>query len=72
MPANAAAAAAQLQAAANTNQQQAAGHTQQAQVQQSALTPVATTNPYQGYSLANIDMSSFQGVDWSSMYGMYV
>lgn len=33
-----------------------------------ALAPPA--NPYQAYSLANIDMSSFQGVDWSSMYGM--
>ena len=27
-------------------------------------------NPYQGYNLANVDMSSFQGIDWSSMYGM--
>uniref|UniRef100_A0A182JCY6 RRM domain-containing protein n=1 Tax=Anopheles atroparvus TaxID=41427 RepID=A0A182JCY6_ANOAO len=27
-------------------------------------------NPYQGYSLANVDMSSFQGVDWGSLYGM--
>lgn len=27
-------------------------------------------NPYQGYSLTNVDMSSFQGVDWGSMYGM--
>jgi len=27
-------------------------------------------NPYQAYSLSNVDMSSFQGVDWSSMYGM--
>lgn len=26
-------------------------------------------NPYQGYSLTNVDMSSFQGVDWG-MYGM--
>ncbi|KAK9509621.1 hypothetical protein O3M35_006889 [Rhynocoris fuscipes] len=25
---------------------------------------------YQGYSLPNVDMSSFQGVDWGSMYGM--
>lgn len=33
-----------------------------------ALAP--PTNPYQAYSLANVDMSSFQGVDWSSMYGM--
>lgn len=29
-------------------------------------------NPYQGYSLANVDMSSFQNVDWGSMYGLYV
>ncbi len=27
-------------------------------------------NAYQGYNLANVDMSSFQGIDWSSMYGM--
>lgn len=32
------------------------------------LTP--TANPYQGYSLTNVDMSSFQGVDWANMYGM--
>lgn len=33
-----------------------------------------TPNPYQGFNLANVDMSSFQGIDWSSMYGtrMYV
>lgn len=30
----------------------------------------APGNPYQGYSLTNVDMSSFQGVDWGSMYGM--
>ncbi|XP_055548734.1 RNA-binding protein Musashi homolog 1 isoform X5 [Wyeomyia smithii] len=30
----------------------------------------AGANPYQGYSLANVDMSSFQNVDWGSMYGM--
>nr|XP_018900725.1 PREDICTED: RNA-binding protein Musashi homolog 2-like [Bemisia tabaci]XP_018900726.1 PREDICTED: RNA-binding protein Musashi homolog 2-like [Bemisia tabaci]XP_018900727.1 PREDICTED: RNA-binding protein Musashi homolog 2-like [Bemisia tabaci]XP_018900728.1 PREDICTED: RNA-binding protein Musashi homolog 2-like [Bemisia tabaci]XP_018900729.1 PREDICTED: RNA-binding protein Musashi homolog 2-like [Bemisia tabaci]XP_018900730.1 PREDICTED: RNA-binding protein Musashi homolog 2-like [Bemisia tabaci] len=28
------------------------------------------TTPYQGYNLANVDMTSFQGVDWSAMYGM--
>lgn len=28
------------------------------------------TAPYQGYSLTNVDMSSFQGVDWSAMYGV--
>ncbi|XP_017473785.1 PREDICTED: RNA-binding protein Musashi homolog 1 [Rhagoletis zephyria] len=27
-------------------------------------------NPYQSYTLTNVDMSSFQGVDWSQMYGM--
>ena len=27
-------------------------------------------SPYQSYSLANVDMSAFQGVDWSSMYGV--
>ncbi|XP_014256234.1 RNA-binding protein Musashi homolog 2-like isoform X2 [Cimex lectularius] len=32
-----------------------------------ALTPAS---PYQGYSLPNVDMTSFQGVDWGSMYGM--
>ena len=36
-----------------------------------AVPPVpAPANPYQGYSLSSVDMSSFQGVDWSSMYGM--
>ncbi|KAB7499167.1 RNA-binding protein Musashi-like protein Rbp6 [Armadillidium nasatum] len=30
----------------------------------------ALTAPYQGYSLTNVDMSSFQGVDWSAMYGV--
>ncbi|RZF45058.1 hypothetical protein LSTR_LSTR002019 [Laodelphax striatellus] len=30
----------------------------------------AAGNPYQGYNLTNVDMSSFQGVDWGSMYGM--
>lgn len=32
--------------------------------------PNGVGNPYQGYSLTNVDMSSFQGVDWGSMYGM--
>ncbi|KAL9890817.1 poly(U)-binding-splicing factor PUF60-B isoform X2 [Glossina fuscipes] len=30
----------------------------------------AAANPYQSYTLANVDMTGFQGVDWSSMYGM--
>ncbi|KAK7013360.1 Chromatin assembly complex, subunit 3 [Halocaridina rubra] len=33
-------------------------------------TPAGLTTPYQGYSLTNVDMSSFQGVDWSAMYGV--
>ncbi|XP_076174411.1 RNA-binding protein musashi isoform X1 [Ptiloglossa arizonensis] len=35
-----------------------------------AAAAAAPANPYQGYSLTNVDMSSFQGVDWGSMYGM--
>ena len=42
---------------------------------QHPFTPVAPTiaSPYQGYSLANVDMSGFQGIDWTAMYnvGMY-
>ncbi|XP_054730978.1 poly(U)-binding-splicing factor PUF60 isoform X1 [Anastrepha obliqua] len=30
----------------------------------------AAANPYQSYTLTNVDMSSFQGVDWSQVYGM--
>lgn len=32
----------------------------------------AAPNPYPGYNLASVDMSSFNGIDWASMYGMYV
>ena len=35
-----------------------------------AAAAAAAANPYSGYSLTNVDMSSFQGVDWSSIYGM--
>ena len=35
-----------------------------------AQAAAAQAAQYQGYSLANVDMSSFQGVDWSSIYGM--
>ncbi|XP_055602980.1 RNA-binding protein Musashi homolog 1-like isoform X2 [Uranotaenia lowii] len=57
----------------------AAGHPQQGanaaaaathQLMPAGLATAATANPYQGYSLANVDMSSFQGVDWGSLYGM--
>ncbi|XP_016982156.1 poly(U)-binding-splicing factor PUF60 isoform X2 [Drosophila rhopaloa] len=38
-----------------------------------AAAAAAAANPaaaYSNYALANVDMSSFQGVDWSTMYGM--
>ncbi|XP_044756541.1 RNA-binding protein Musashi homolog 2 isoform X1 [Coccinella septempunctata] len=34
------------------------------------IPPPVAPSPYQGYNLANIDMSSFQGIDWAAMYGM--
>lgn len=43
-----------------------------------ATTPngaAVATNPYPGYALANVDMSSFQNVDWGALgygMGMYV
>jgi RNA-binding protein Musashi len=38
-----------------------------------AAAAAANVNPYpNGYNLAGVDMSSFNGIDWSSMYGMYV
>ncbi|XP_065169502.1 RNA-binding protein Musashi homolog 2 isoform X2 [Atheta coriaria] len=43
------------------------------QAQAAAAAPTLAqqvTSPYQGYNLTNVDMSSFQGVDWGSMYGM--
>ncbi|CAD6996073.1 unnamed protein product [Ceratitis capitata] len=35
-----------------------------------AAAAAAAANPYQSYALTNVDMSSFQGVDWSQVYGM--
>lgn len=79
IPAGAAAAhhahhAAHQQAQQPQAQQAPASHSQQAAVAATALAaaqPVAAAgNPYQGYSLTNVDMSGFQGVDWGSMYGM--
>lgn len=32
----------------------------------------APSNHYPGYNLTSVDMSSFNGIDWASMYGMYV
>ncbi|XP_055682839.1 RNA-binding protein Musashi homolog 2 [Lutzomyia longipalpis] len=68
IPAGAAAAAAHAATAPQPQPQPAAPPTQTTAAL--AATPVAPGNPYQGYSLTNVDMSSFQGVDWGSMYGM--
>ena len=51
----------------------AAAHAAASNGHAAAAAAMTTPNPaaqYQGYSLANVDMSSFQGVDWSSIYGM--
>jgi RNA-binding protein Musashi len=60
------------QSAAHAVAMQAAVPQQQQQQQQqmAAAGGAPGSNPYQGYSLTNVDMSSFQGVDWGSMYGM--
>lgn len=80
IPATAAAAAAaaavqqqQPNAAAAAAQPTQASQAAAAAAQQALAAPVgaaAAGNPYQGYTLTNVDMSSFQGVDWGSMYGM--
>ncbi|KAJ8686532.1 hypothetical protein QAD02_022326 [Eretmocerus hayati] len=77
IPASAAAAAAAALAGANPGGQMGPGNpgavAPQGPGQPQANSPaagVAPPNPYQGYSLTNVDMSSFQGVDWGSMYGM--
>ena len=85
IPASAAAAHASTQqqqqpppAGSNSHQQGAAAaaavHQQHAAAaaMAAAQQPGLAGNPYQGYSLANVDMSSFQNVDWGSMYGLYV
>ena len=56
-----------LAAPGTTPSQQAAVS---AQAAAQAAAAAAAGNPYSGYSLTNVDMSSFQGVDWSSIYGM--
>uniref|UniRef100_A0A182M8V4 RRM domain-containing protein n=2 Tax=Cellia TaxID=44534 RepID=A0A182M8V4_9DIPT len=61
-PTSVAGATVATQAAPQQTSQQAAAAAQMA--------AAGLTNPYQGYSLANVDMSSFQGVDWGSLYGM--
>ncbi|XP_037950831.1 RNA-binding protein Musashi homolog Rbp6 isoform X2 [Teleopsis dalmanni] len=65
---NAALAVAGQQGAPAATHPLAAAAAQQAALVGNPLNPAA--NPYQSYALANVDMSSFQGVDWSSMYGM--
>ena len=49
---------------------QAAAGTPLTAAQAQAAAQAAAVNPYSGYSLTNVDMSSFQGVDWNSVYGM--
>lgn len=76
MTAGAAAAAAAAAGAAAANQGNPGGAP--AGTPQPAATALAAQqvapSPYQGYNLTNVDMSSFQGVDWGAMYGvgMYV
>lgn len=83
IPASAAAAAAAVAAAAAAAPGQApplppngvppgaaAQNSQAAAAAAAAAAAGPPPNPYQGYSLTNVDMSSFQGVDWGSMYGM--
>ena len=56
-----------------TGQGAAAANAVAAAVAAAANNPSNNTgaaHPYQGYNLANVDMSSFQGVDWNSVYGM--
>lgn len=70
---------AQLQAAAAVQLQQHQQQQQQHQAppttsaQQQPQTPQMTApqgNPYPGYNLTSVDMTGFNGIDWSSMYGM--
>nr|XP_036674229.1 poly(U)-binding-splicing factor PUF60-B isoform X2 [Drosophila suzukii] len=82
--AHSAAAAAALAANAANGAGAAGAHSLAAAAQQAGLmagnplnaaaaAAAAAANPaaaYQNYALANVDMSSFQGVDWSTMYGM--
>ncbi|XP_020818620.1 RNA-binding protein Musashi homolog Rbp6 isoform X2 [Drosophila serrata] len=82
--AHSAAAAAALAANAANGAGAAGAHSLAAAAQQAALVAgnplnaaaaaaAAAANPaaaYSNYTLANVDMSSFQGVDWSTMYGM--
>lgn len=65
---------AQLQAAAAAAQMQQQHQAPPASSsQQQPQTPQMTapaTNPYPGYNLASVDMTGFNSIDWSSMYGM--
>lgn len=72
---------AQMQAAAQLQQTVQQGAPVQAQnattaAQQNQQNPqmaAAANSPYPGYSMQNltgIDMSGFNAIDWSSMYGM--
>ena len=61
-------AAAQLQQQQQQHQAPPASSSQQQPQTPQMNAPNA--NPYPGYNLAGVDMSGFNGLDWSSMYGM--
>lgn len=63
---------AQLQAvaAAQLQQHQAPPTTSTQQQPQTPQMNAQTPTPYPGYNLAGVDMTGFNGIDWSSMYGM--
>jgi RNA-binding protein Musashi len=68
-----AAAVSQLTAAQGNAQQQPQNpQLSAAHAAHAAAAAAANSNPYPGYNLTSVDMSSFNGIDWSSMYGMYV
>lgn len=64
---------AQLQAvaaAAQLQQHQAQPTTSTTQQPQTPQMNAQGASPYPGYNLAGVDMTGFNGIDWSSMYGM--
>lgn len=62
--------AAQLQAQQQQQQHQAPPTTSSQQQPQTPQLSAQAANPYPGYNLAGVDMQGFNGIDWSSMYGM--
>ena len=58
-----------MQSAATVSQMTNAAPNHQQQQQNPQLTAAPT---YPGYNFSSVDMSGFNGIDWASMYGMYV